>query len=95
MKTKRNTTTFSFTLPNGLAEKMEATIKASGMSRSSYLAMSVTNQMNAEQFIKDLPATIEAIRKQAKEEVEQEKVKDYYETSDGSKEVPQIVDEFK
>jgi hypothetical protein len=71
---KEKKVTVNVTMSRDLFERFVETTDKKGMSRSSYISMSVSNQMAADKTLEDLPKTIEALKRlQSQSEKRKEK----------------------
>jgi hypothetical protein len=59
---KKNKISVNVTMSRDVFEKFVEVTESKGMSRSSYISMAVSNQMNADNFLGDLPRTIQALK---------------------------------
>jgi len=77
MKITKNKISTNITLSQDLFKALEEITTKKGMSRSSFVSMAVSNQIQAEKTLEDLPRTIEALKqleREARERKETEQI---------------------
>jgi len=74
MKITKNKISTNITLSQDLFKALEEITTKKGMSRSSFVSMAVSNQIQAEKTMEDLPRTIEALKQLEREARERKEI---------------------